>query len=293
MSTFIKKIFSSIFSKRTGSFETGLNIEYINYANIDKDYSGVFDKIINGSIDALVVTNVLTDNELELFNSQFPSVVAKYSTLVDTKYSGYVFGKTLFDKENLTEYFNSSPEFHSLESELFSFSFTNRIKHIITLLSGCSQIEIPKEQNRSYLGYSVRVFEPGKGGLTMHSDTHIHVTSNESEGLVQQLDIFTLLSLFIIMQKPEVGGDLNIYNLSHKDTPDDILKYKNINYNKIMNYVKKHGYGVINAPAGSMVMFNAGQRWHEVDAITGNKARITAGAFCAFSKQHDKVYYWS
>lgn len=293
MSTFIKKIVSSFIPKKSKAIQTSLNVEYIDFFNVQDDYSDVFNKMIDGRIDALVVTNVVSADEITEFNKRFPVVIKKYPNLIDAKYSGFVFGKTLFDKQSLDEYFGLSSSFHELESDIFSFRFTDRIKQLITLLSGCNQIEIPKEKNQSYLGYSVRVFEPEKGGLTMHSDTHIHVTSEESKDLVQQLDISTLLSLFVVMQKPEMGGDLNIYNLSHRDTPDEILSYKNINYNKIINYVRGHGYGTISVTPGSVVMFNAGQRWHEVDAITGSKARITAGFFCAFSKQRDKVYYWS
>ena len=45
-------------------------------------------------------------------------------------------------------------------------------------------------------------------------------------------------------------------------------------------------------PAGSLVFFGGGWRWHRVDRIAGDRARVTYGGFAARSVDGTSVNFW-
>ena len=108
-------------------------------------------------------------------------------------------------------------------------------------------------------------------------------------------DVKDQLSYFTVLSPPESGGELVLYDLLWKDTPEIFkldrrpnspqrhkiveAKYKKLNY--------------INPPKGAILIFAGGKIWHKVSPIQGSRNRVTLGGFLAHSRNKDVYYYWA
>ncbi|PCH95437.1 MAG: hypothetical protein COB85_04585 [Bacteroidetes bacterium] len=103
------------------------------------------------------------------------------------------------------------------------------------------------------------------------------------------------LSYFIVLQEPNSGGELVLYDLLYKDTPDHLIEdsaFFNIPDERD-RALEAYDNMIIKPKAGDMIIFDGGRIWHKVSEIEGALDRITIGGFMAFSNNDKSIYYWS
>jgi hypothetical protein len=104
------------------------------------------------------------------------------------------------------------------------------------------------------------------------------------------------LSFFIVMQQPESGGELTLYDMvwehvNGKDFPENNEFVLDKNGSKVfLNDVESKKF---NPEPGDLLIFYGGKIWHRVEPIMGTKPRITLGGFINFSDDKKKCFYWS
>ena len=119
------------------------------------------------------------------------------------------------------------------------------------------------------------------------------------EDLTKKVAVENQMSFFIMLQEPDAGGELSLFNFrwkkgQTKDSPsedNEIIQPdgSRMDVNNNSNITKDK----IDPKKGDMILFQGGNIWHKVETIQGQKPRITFGGFIGISVNKDKFYYWS
>ena len=104
------------------------------------------------------------------------------------------------------------------------------------------------------------------------------------------------LSYFVVLQQPDAGGELTIYDMlwdkvKRKESPENNEFVIDDNDKPI--YVKDVRSFAVKPQSGDILVFSGGPIWHRVEDIEGSVPRITFGGFLNFSNDNEEVYYWS
>lgn len=271
------------------------NIKHVTFSELQESpQNELFDAIYNDSLDVLIIDNFISAAELSYFRSNFIEATKKYPELIDKKYSGYTFGKTLFDTKDLSVYKAMTPKYEAIQSEIFGFSMHDRLIELLKLITKNIPVTVAKHtDNKNYLSNSIRILEPEKDGIFVHADLHLHQTFNEASEITSLINNQAFLGLFLKLQNPEAGGNLFLYNVSYKETPEKVYKTDKNIFESIYKYVSNFERHIIHVDEGSLILFNAGQRWHAIEPIKGKKERITVGCFAGYTKSNDTIYIWT
>lgn len=271
-----------------------LDFVSIKYSDLSfNEHSILFKKIFYDQLDYILIEDFFTIQELTSFQNKIHLYTESHPELVDVKDNGYTFGKTLFDTDNLDNYKNLAVVYERISEELFGYSIKNKIIDLLHKLSDINSIQPASfKDDHEYVSNTIRVMQPQKGGLFVHSDLDIHYSFNESAHIMSMINTTTILSMFVILQSADKGGDLFIYDKKYDHTPESVYKSKD-KFSNIKKYLTKYNFNKVHVPCGSLIFFNAGQRWHAIEPIHGNKARITAGCFTGYAKNNKKIFIWS
>jgi hapalindole-type alkaloid chlorinase len=110
------------------------------------------------------------------------------------------------------------------------------------------------------------------------------------------VDVFDQLSFYFMLQKPEQGGELSLFDLEWQEGQSKASLYENHDVRLpdiSVHTIYKEEAQIIDPQPGDLVIFAAGQIWHRVEEVLGNKERMTLGGFAAYSYDKLTVYHWS
>jgi hypothetical protein len=112
--------------------------------------------------------------------------------------------------------------------------------------------------------------------------------------LAKYIEVYDQLSFVIMLQKPERGGEIILFDEYWEGESrvqaqwDKLLQ---MDKNNTIEQKVKHRFEL---EEGELLIFPAGQVWHRVGEVYGNKPRITLGGFMGKNKNKDKEYlFWS
>ena len=177
-------------------------------------------------------------------------------------------------------------------NDIFESNFEARIETVFSNLSGGRTVELARENpDRTYVLATIRILHPHKNGLAAHTGNALTESYDAHEHLQSIVKLTNSLSYFIIIDKPERGGKLVLYDLLWEQTTADQKKlFATARVDKFLSNYRQRSF----APEiGDMILFNGGRIWPGVSNIQGNKIRITIGGFMGISKDDLQVFYWS
>lgn len=190
------------------------------------------------------------------------------------------------------EAYLESAEKHRQEGQgVFDAGF-NAAPAITALLGHFSSgkpVEIARaDDGRQYVPFTVRRLVNGKQ-IGLHHDYHYPLALYKQ--LAPKLDTKTLVSYVALMRRPDAGGELCVYAV----TPDMPNPPKMPNGFQWDLDAVENGYDSqkFTLDAGDFFLLASGRCLHRIAPIQGSRARVTMGGFLAFSKERDRVYYWS
>jgi hypothetical protein len=266
----------------------------VAYNDISSLSPDIYDDIFTGKMDYLLIKNFIQPDELNyLKNTSIQQL--KTSSFRETTKSGCFLGKSLLEKNTLGDYFTSAENYNKQEKDLLGFSFNNRISALLRKISRASDISIPQNaKGIPYTGNTLRILEADKVAFPPHTDKYVHDIHPKSEELKNMISDDNLISFFALINKPEEGGRLFLFDKHYKDTPPEILHELSYgNYTKVQKYIYRHDCIRIDMNEGDLVLFDAGQRWHMIEPVSGKTDRITIGCFTSYSKDRNSIYFWS
>nr|8AUT_A Chain A, Oxidoreductase [Hapalosiphon welwitschii UH IC-52-3]8AUT_B Chain B, Oxidoreductase [Hapalosiphon welwitschii UH IC-52-3]8AUT_C Chain C, Oxidoreductase [Hapalosiphon welwitschii UH IC-52-3]8AUT_D Chain D, Oxidoreductase [Hapalosiphon welwitschii UH IC-52-3] len=289
-------------SNNTISTKPALHFLDINATEVKKYPTAIQDIIINRSFDGMIIRGVFPRDTMEQVarcleegnDGGMKSILNKneeFGTKVAQIYGHAIVGQS----PDLKDYFASSAIFRQACRTMFQGSpdFEEQVESIFHSLSGLP-VEIPTgPEGQTYTPATIRLLLEGRE-IAVHvgNDFLLMPAANHLKTL---LDLSDQLSYFIPLTVPEAGGELVVYNLEWNpqevDKSADAHKYIDEVESK---FKSNQSQSVAYAPGpGDMLLFNGGRYYHRVSEVIGNSPRRTIGGFLAFSKERNKIYYWS
>jgi hypothetical protein len=204
---------------------------------------------------------------------------------IETDTFGYCYGINLMSASSFESYLNQEPAYENYLNQA-GLHFEKWLLEK-TATDPAKPLERVKYNEQKYISSTIRFLQPGHGGIKPHTELLHYELFDTCKHLATILDLSNEISMFCVLQKPESGGKLRIYNCTFRET--ESISYPDLRY----PYVLNADYTDIDPEPGDLVLFGGGQRWHCITEIKGNKDRITIGGFICFNKAHDKIFYWS
>ena len=194
------------------------------------------------------------------------------------------------------DYFTTSEDFAHRFDSRFGVDFRGKLFGLLEKMAGSREIAIPRGYNDegNYAFCTFRRLIPEAGQMGYHTGNLFrNAYAKFYEHLDTKVGTYDQLSYFVLLQKPDTGGELTLYDLEWKDG-----QYKEDN-----RYVVQPDGGKVdindlktmtmNMKPGDMIIFNGAQIWHRVEHVYGKTDRITLGGFIGISHDDQKVFLWS
>ena len=197
------------------------------------------------------------------------------------------------------DYFEEAEKFRKVLQKLFMTNFEEKFKSIISQISGGTKVEIPQENTRYYTPATIRLVNPQAGGIPPHTGSEF-LYNTGYDFFKKQADLADSMSYFLVIDKPDSGGELVIYDLflsATDKTQEDLLAF----FLEVKPKLDSCAQISLNPEVGDMIIFKGSTIMHKVANVEGTKKRLTIGGFLAFSHEGrssgkgepKKIYYWS
>jgi hypothetical protein len=199
----------------------------------------------------------------------------------------------------LYSYFEQCHTFAQNAPALLGVDLQQKFTTLLTELNDGQAAQVLQlDPTAAYLPFTVRLIVPQKNHINLHADNLFHHLAPEFYAPLKQVaEVHNQLSFFVVLQQPEQGGELSLFNAVH-----DVAKDFNIEQQTILldNGESLHAQNPeevfrqqLNLEAGDLVVFAGGQLYHRIEEVYGAQLRITLGGFLGYAQSGGGVYYWS
>lgn len=217
------------------------------------------------------------------------------TALTETPF-GRVIGKRLdaedgnFQKLELDKYFQYTAQFRAELPEILGLDFENELHEGIKPLCSGFPLAVPVDtESRTWNPATIRVCRPGKGGIQTHVGNEFNDKMPDIRHLSKIARVHDQLSFFFLLQKPDAGGRLVLFDAVWEDTKDALAR----DYSTAVQLVESGHAHPIEMQAGDLIIFAGGRVWHKVEDVGGETDRVTLGGFMAYAKEGKVLYHWS
>ncbi|MEH2459478.1 2OG-Fe(II)-dependent halogenase WelO5 family protein [Nostoc sp.] len=256
------------------------------------NYPNAINQIYLGELDGLLIREFLNpETALQVKNnfskisyvhppSSFGSFVHLHTLKEISKREGYTLKYLISD-------------FWKAINKTFVGNLKDKLEETFNVISRLIPVAeiVAYHQDVLYIPASFKVLYSNKGGFGSHRDDEALEIFDDYDNLKRILDLKTVISYFIVIDKAEQGGELILYHLLREETPEEL---RHIPYLHPLRdaYLENFPQEVVDANVGDMVIFNSSKIWHRVLKIQGRNNRITVGGFLAKSKNENRIFYF-
>jgi len=168
--------------------------------------------------------------------------------------------------------------------------FEPQLTALLRRVSGGRDVFSPPSTDGTgrYTPATIRKLPPG-----CHIPVHCGNFFLQSPGyahLRQTVAVLDQLSYFFPMQTPEAGGELLVYDLTWGDPATPKMAGLDM-FDPAA--IEAWDHQAFAPEVGELLLFDGGRYFHKVSHVEGSRARWTIGGFVGFSRDHDRVVYWS
>ena len=303
----IKKLFAKFFDQK--QHETLYDWKEISISELNNIPDGLNDMRLR-NFDGVLIQQVLSHEECDLIIKAFDSLPQSdkkimpegetYPLVFAQLVRGMLFDKNFnFDDETFNEYFNKCASYNNSFKSVFKVDFRNKIELIFTALANGRTISLPRGIGGvgEYPFSTLRKLIPEKGDVSIHCGNYFQQEfPSFYKHLMTQVEVKDQLSYFVMLQEPEEGGELTLYDWiwkdgQTKDNPAENIEVVDENGNILK--VSKIKLSKVRPRKGDMILFQGGSIWHRVELVKGLKSRYTIGGFMGFSHDDKEIIYWS
>jgi hypothetical protein len=287
------------------------NFSTVTANELVKKEDTLFDLYTNKA-DGYLIKNFLSELEVDTILSNLDKIIEQDVAHTDVgftypavfaEFSNRIKQETIENKEKaIKSYFEKTTTFNENFDLNFGVNIKERIEKFFKAMSGNREILVAEgmEGKGNYPFATFRQLKAEGGMVSIHCGNYFGKTFEVFyKDLTKKVAVKNQMSFFIMLQEPESGGELTLFNFRWKDgqtkinasedneiiQPDGSKMYVEDNINVIKDKI---------APKkGDMILFQGGNIWHRVEAVKGNTPRITFGGFMGISIDKEKFYYWS
>ena len=250
------------------------------------EHSNACEQICKGNLGGVLIKQVFSKEEIENARTKIKAKQNKTNTTNSWETTGISLTNVDGDIER---YFKESFIFSLQLKDIFANNFETRLLSIFNSISGSQKLELAKTNDENkFIPGQIRILYPKKGGYKAHNEYELFKYYKLHEHLKPIVKEFEILSYFLVIDKPKIGGELILYDFLHEQTTSGMRK--NFYTNQLDAYLGNFRKQYINPDIGDMVIFNGGRIWHKVADFDGDKNRITVGGFLLSSQDNQKIY---
>lgn len=298
----------NLFTK-SKSFKS-INFETLNPKELINEYPDALMDLTVGKKDGFLVKNFLSRNEIDSIKSGFAKIpisnLETHATIHTFPPSFAVVDNKIKDLSGsqldivLSEYFEISKNFVNNFEIDFGVDIVKKINDFFSAVSLNRKVKFLSDVQGHNFPFGVfRFLSPPQGQFNLHCGNEFNgMTESFYNRFNSVVAVKNQLSYFLVISKPDAGGELTVFNLKWNE--------KQVNGRDALNpNVKEYGSKIyfktdkrlkplkLNPQPGDMIVFQGGNLWHQVEAIEGKKPRLTLGGFLAFTYDQQEVVYWS
>jgi len=249
--------------------------------------------VFAGKIDGIIVRNFLTRKTREKVKTKISNW--QYSTTLPFHH-GVNIGRDLFSAKDDLELYTKEVNRH-IEGldRLFETDYIALINNLFRRLSLLEVNPAPRGDKHTYSPSTIRVINPNVGiGFQEHVGNEFMKYMSQCKEIRDHVFDEDQLSFFMVIQKPEAGGELTLFDLVWKDSPKYLFEDEGTNKKgrERADYLSKFKNIQIELNEGDLIIFDGGRIWHKVNEVKGDTQRITMGGFMGLSRNGDGLYYW-
>jgi hypothetical protein len=287
------------------------NFKTITLPELLKKNDELYNLYTNAS-DGYLVKNFLSEKEVDTIMANFDKVLndnPAYTAVgftyptVFAEFSNRIKENTEEEKQALiSAYFDKNLIFRDTFVQEFGVDVKGKLEEMFNAISGGRGMVVADGMGGmgSYPFATFRYLTPEKGLMSVHCGNYFGKTFEKFyEDLTRKVAVTNQMSFFIMLQQPEEGGELSLFNFRWKDgqtkmspsEDNEIIQPDGtkMNVNTNPNIMKDK----IAPQKGDLIIFQGGNIWHKVEPVKGKMPRITLGGFMGISVNKDKFYYWS
>lgn len=285
----------NFFKKKTK--EVNFNIYETTYS--EESYNYNIKDVQNRKVDAIICRNFISteecntiteillsrvkhniNNQKGIFNEPLTIITSELDGLITNEYKSFV--KTF--------------------KEVYKVDVIEKIFTFLSKLNNKS----PKQliiNGKNYISpVNFRVMVPNSTNLFLHCGNQFNkVFTKNYNFLSTQVEVHNHLSYFIVLKKPEIGGELVMYDIDWKEAQKSVwltntiikLNGEKVNLDKKTSKIK---HQKLDLKVGDLLIFAGGEIWHKVEDVKGKEERITFGGFIGFGNSPettDDLYVWT
>lgn len=253
----------------------------------DKQLDGV---IVRGLVPPELLKAIIAKVEAsDLPRLDLPDVEAH-------KEAPHTYGEAIVSAQcDLVEYFDLAATLRSQCKTLLAdtIDLEELFRQTFVSLSGGAAVEVPQgPAGQTYCPITFRNLPEGHG-IGVHVGNGF-LEMPQAQHLASLVNDVDQISFFLTLSAPEGGGELVVYSLEHADVAGSGFA---TGYQADAN-----GGGLVEILCdktafkprpGDLLIFDGGRYYHRVSPTEGPEPRRTVGGFLAWSRAHDRIYFWS
>lgn len=254
---------------------------------------GLVASLLDESIDGMTITGVLSDSEVSATLERLEGMDQLRTEVPFGSMVGRPLGMPNEDGDLSNDrYIAHSARCRDFYLEAFGFDPHRRMAETIEPMADGLRFVPAAEEAGPYNPGHLRWMEPGRGGLQAHVGNEFLMLHREGlkKHLFETTAVINHLSYFCVLQRPEGGGSLSVFELLEHEHSHDTDWADGERDDRFFDSVPMMSF---DASPGDLMLFGGGRRWHRVEPITGARPRITYGGFCAPAHAGDTLNCWS
>jgi hypothetical protein len=201
------------------------------------------------------------------------------------------------DEKAIAQYFSNCEIFRTNFEQKFGVNAAQRIHDAFQSTSGERPVKVPHGVNGTglYPFVTFRDLNPDTGEMTLHCGLYFYELFPEFyKHLHTIVADNNQLSFFTLLQKPEAGGEMTIFDVTRTEATKKIDDWQlESKKGELLHIEKNVDHIHLDIEAGDLLIFDGGTIWHRIEIVKGNKHRITLGGFIGFTGNDQEIYYWS
>lgn len=288
-------------AEHIGSF---LHFPHIGISETGEFPNGLLD-IQLGEVHGFLIRDVLSPEEADKLVAYFNSldnadfehnrngrnIPKPFASVVSAKGSS----------SNPDPYFLKAHDFWNGFPERCGFDIVDRLKSVFKMLSGGRRVEVPVERTHQMMFSPAQMREMyvDRDGIYVHCGKYFR---DRFATFYSHMEDFSAIdeqiSYFIMLQPPDEGGELTVYDMYYNDVKrkEEEWDNKTVIADDGSRIDLENADGVkrrkICPRKGDMIIFDGGNVWHRVENPVGHDSRITIGGFVTFSHDNSTVHFW-
>lgn len=254
-------------------------------------HAGMISRILRREEDGMTVTGVFTPEEAARACERLDQETEGRTASPIGWVLGMPLGEVGPESQDRNAYFDDSDRARAIYREALGVDPEARIAEALDPMAGDLRCGLATEGDREYNPGHMRWFLPGNGGLRAHAGNEFGevLKRGAMSHLAETTRIVDHLSYFVVLQKPEIGGSLSVYDLLwDPESSDDSWE----NGEREDAYFDGLPRLKVDPEPGDLVVFGGGFRWHRIEPVLGPIPRMTYGGFCAPSVDGTALQFW-